>query len=391
MTLAVKPPRDVDPATACVVKVIIAVIVAAWIALTAMGCSTTTTRAVLEQQADVADVQTRVYVKLRPPKVRPAGWRGYPAKIRLKGGPGPANTAIRQAFGGVDVRVAGIPTDGYVLTYDSTVKAWRAEAAAGGGSLTPWTENVDAGGFDLTDVGDVSAASLTGDALTVTGNALVTGDLDMDAGTITDVALLEAEQVDTATIDLLADIYVAGGAGGTLKVRINESTVHTTSSTGIAMASGKAVTNALHVVEVQRTSNQTVTSATPTLIIWQQENSDTAGVCDLGTHDTRIVTAAVESTWTLSVSVALVDVTNTSAMSLNLIHYNSSDAIVSRRPHGCALTSNGNGTNTSTFKLAAGDYLAAQVYAVDSDGTVSLENDNTAGTMDVSACAVRVR
>lgn len=72
----------------------------------------------------------------------------------------------------------------------------------GGGFSNPATADLDMGGFSVTNVNNVYASAL------------------QDVG----------------------DIYVGGGAEGTLDVRVNESTIHTTGANGLALASGKTIT-----------------------------------------------------------------------------------------------------------------------------------------------------
>lgn len=77
---------------------------------------------------------------------------------------------VRALFG-VPVQVTGTPTDGHVLTYDSGTGTWRAEAAAAGGSQTPWTSAIDADGYALTDFGSSGIMARTSMAMKAAGEA----------------------------------------------------------------------------------------------------------------------------------------------------------------------------------------------------------------------------
>ncbi len=79
----------------------------------------------------------------------------WDAKGDLAGGTG-ANTAARLAVG----------TNAQVLTADSG-EATGMKWAAGGGSQTPWAQNIDAAGFNLSDAGNVSLDSISAAASSI--------------------------------------------------------------------------------------------------------------------------------------------------------------------------------------------------------------------------------
>jgi hypothetical protein len=148
--------------------------------------------------------------------------KGEPAK-RAKGGFG---NAQGQPVFGAPVRVTGVPTDGYVLTYDSGTGTWRAEAGGGGGgSQTPWTSNIDAAGYDLTDVGNLTVPA--GD-LTVSGTFFLEGTVTIDGGhteggaTYSEGTLRGSNLVsrdNETTLQIYGISGLSGAEGATVEVR----------------------------------------------------------------------------------------------------------------------------------------------------------------------------
>jgi len=89
---------------------------------------------------------------------------------------GNITTTGNGAFGGFQLGTS--TTAGYVLTADASgIGTWQS---AGAGSQTPWGQNIDAAGFNLTGLGDGTNTVDLADgtyAVNATGNSLFTGDL----------------------------------------------------------------------------------------------------------------------------------------------------------------------------------------------------------------------
>jgi len=97
-------------------------------------------------------------------------------------------------------------TDGYVLTFDTGTDTWAGEAGGGAGSQTPWTANVNAAGYTLTNIGNAGT-----DFLASTGGLNLAGNLAVDTNVLYVDTSSNEVGIGTATPNNL--LHVTGGTG----------------------------------------------------------------------------------------------------------------------------------------------------------------------------------
>lgn len=149
-----------------------------------------------------------------------------------------------------------------------------------------------------------------------------------------------------------------------------------------------AATNALHVVRVRRTSTQAISDNTATDVIWQVEDEDTAGVCNLASAATKVFTASaagevwdVDATTIWSASMA----PGTTTIRVLLL---ASDTTTVRWSGYTAVSGFGATTSAKVTTAAAGDFCVLRVYQ-NSGVSVNLDPSSTPGW--VAATATRSR
>ncbi len=132
----------------------------------------------------------------------------------------------------------------------------------------------------------------------------------------------------------------------------------------LALASGKAITNALHVVRLRRTTNQSIDDATNEAISWDTEDADTAGLCDLGGAPTKIMTATAAGWWHVDVHALIASSGAGNSRFLRIRRYSSADSLlqsidVRGDPHASLAREMASST---MLVVASGDYLTAEIY-----------------------------
>lgn len=149
-----------------------------------------------------------------------------------------ARRILSRLLGGVPLAVTGVPSDGQVLTYDSTTGTWRAESAAGGGETLAQTLALGAttGGTHLTfSSGDqlrASAALVTTATTTATHGA--TGRLDISIG---------ASTTNGSALGAAAEFHPgSGNNGGAINVYAGETDTGTGGAILLAAGSSSSGT-----------------------------------------------------------------------------------------------------------------------------------------------------
>jgi hypothetical protein len=146
-----------------------------------------------------------------------AVWRNWATDVLTIYGNGNITTAGTGAFGGFQLGTS--TTAGYVLTADASgIGTWQS---AGAGSQTPWGQNIDAAGFNLTGLGDGTntvdladgtyAVNATGAGNFVSGSytALFGGSA---GGYFTDTSNYVYLADGSSAINATGNIYVTNGA-----------------------------------------------------------------------------------------------------------------------------------------------------------------------------------
>ena len=101
------------------------------------------------------------------------------------------------------------PAAGQSVRINAGGTAWEAYTPGAGGSQTPWTSDIDADGFNLTDAGNLQLR--TGKALQTdvgAGNTVLLQARDVDGASYTTFATLTAN--NTPTFDLAAAVTIGG-------------------------------------------------------------------------------------------------------------------------------------------------------------------------------------
>jgi hypothetical protein len=246
----------------------------------------------------------------------------------------------------------------------------------GGGLSNPLTEDLDADGHDLIGLAGLTAKAATDLTILGSGDIEITrpgGDAYLYLG-VDNAQLSGDDRVDISA----PDIYLGSSASETTTV--NGPLV---AEQGISIASGKGITNALHVVKVRRVANQALTTATLTDISWDTEDVDTGGYSAVGGGaNVKAFTASEDMTVTITTQVNFT-VDGTGIRRFFLTRYNSSDVGQDGTQWGQdASTASAGGYNlnhvgtvTFTFVMGAGDYIkvrAEQTRGSDLNVTASL-------------------
>lgn len=132
--------------------------------------------------------------------------------------------SLLQYDGGADeMLVIAIPranldtTDGDVIKYDAATDAFvmSPDATGGGGSQTPWTQDIDAAFYNLTNVANISATNFNVGTLTLT-NALTVpnGGTGLTSGTSGGVPYFNSSTTMASSGALAANAIVIGGGAG---------------------------------------------------------------------------------------------------------------------------------------------------------------------------------
>jgi len=108
----------------------------------------------------------------------------------------------------VHLKAVDTASDEECLTYESTTGDFEWQAC-GGGSQTPWTSAIDGGGFDLSNVGLITASSFTATSTTATSTFK-----DIQLGDATDFGRKIRGYIDASTFVDLKPIFTDGSEIG---------------------------------------------------------------------------------------------------------------------------------------------------------------------------------
>jgi len=250
-------------------------------------------------------------------------------------------------------------SDDDILVYDSASSKWKPEAPSGGGVQNPMTENLDAGGYDITNLGNI----------TLDTNKSITVDAGIGYGIkFEDKASISARDVsgrlyvrnanDSAYANLyLGSLYVAGEVISNLK-----------------MATDKYITSSNYpAFRAWKSSSQSVSSATYTRVIFETEDYDKGGDFASGYR----FTAPVDGIYHFD-SYIMFNSATWSAGDLFLVNLyinGSREALLIRIVKESSQGMHMGGGGGTDWYMEAGDY--AEIYVYQSTGsTLTLYNSN---------------
>lgn len=229
----------------------------------------------------------------------------------------------------------------------------------GGGVSNPLTAALNFGGYDATDVGNVSAASGTFDAVTVTGTATITDGITSTATVTSFGKAIALKDVTSApTVEAGYQGVYSLNTNGLQQLTVKGSTGAVTLATqGYYAAGGHFI--------VSKNADQTFSNVGET-VTWTTETTDQPGGVDVSTYNTRVFTAPAAGVVTVMFKArAAVD---TDPFVLIVKRFNSSGTEQTGVGDRDDAWFQGDGTNAFTVTctvirhMDAGDYLTLQVF-----------------------------